>query len=72
MTRPKAYDPLQGYMYQILVRDVNYDREWESLDHARDREDLKYLMGEYRLVYQGTGSELKTIQLPKKYWRESL
>lgn len=69
MTMPKAYEPEQGYQYQILVRDTSYDREWESLDYAVDKSNLNDLMENYRLSYRGTGSEFKTIKLPKKYWK---
>jgi hypothetical protein len=71
VTKPKAYQPEQGYMYQILTRNPSYDREWESLDHARDGKDLSYLLGEYRLAYNGNGFEFKTIKLPKKYCKEN-
>lgn len=30
MTRPKAYEPQDGYMYQILQYD-NYNREYDRL-----------------------------------------
>jgi hypothetical protein len=69
MTMPKAYQPEQGYMFQILTRNTAYDREWDSLDHAKDRADLNYLLGEYRLAYRGNGHEFKVIPLPRKYWK---
>lgn len=68
MSRPLAYDPQQGYMYQILVRNVEYDRQYDHLDYAVDRADRKMLMENYRLVYRGQGAEFKIITLPKKYW----
>jgi hypothetical protein len=64
MSRPKAYDPQQGYKYQILCKlDC---REWEHCDYAVDRADKEHLLKNYRDAYQGF--ELKTIQLPRKYW----
>lgn len=72
MTMPKDYRPEQGYMYQILTRNVSYDRTWEHLDHAVDKADLKYLLEEYRIAYRGQGFEFKTIRLPQKYWKETV
>jgi hypothetical protein len=66
MSRPKAYRPEDGYKYQILTR-MGGEREWEHCDHAKDKTELNYLLGEYRLAYRGF--EFKTITLPRKYWR---
>lgn len=63
MSRPKAYDPQQGYQYQILFR-LHGEREWESIDYAVDKVDKNYLLGEYRM---GNAGEYKAIPLPKKY-----
>ena len=68
MSRPIAYDPEQGYMYQIFCR--SYSRTWEHCDYARDNQDRRYLLGEYALAYRGMGFEFKTERLPKKYWPE--
>lgn len=65
MTRPKAYEPQDGYMYQILQYD-NYNREYDHLDYAKDRTERDYLLGEYRLAC-GNGTRFKTILLPKMY-----
>ena len=64
MSQPKAYDPQQGYMYQILCR--NGGREWEHCDYAVSRWDKDYLLGEYQLAYGG-GWEFKVIRLPATY-----
>ena len=69
MSRPKAYDPQQGYKYQILYRDCRYSREWESVDYATDKKDKDYLLTEYKIAY-GKGSEFQTILLPQKYWNK--
>ena len=70
MGYPKAYDPQQGYQYQILCRNRSYDGlVWEHCDYARDGSDKAYLLKEYRMAY-GAGYEFKTIQLPQKYWNE--
>ena len=65
MYRPKAYDPQDGYMFQIFCRNVS--KEWESCDYAEDRHDRRYLLGEYCLAY-GAGFEFKTVLLPRRYW----
>lgn len=69
MTKPIAYEPQHGYMYQILMK-LNGERIFESLDYAKDFEEKKYLLNEYRLAYRGMGIALKTIKLPKKYHSE--
>lgn len=65
MSQPKAYDPQQGYRYQILCRCGVV--EWEHCDYAVDRADKKHLLAEYRMAYPA-GYEFKTILLPRKYW----
>jgi len=65
MTRPLAYEPEDGYRYQIFCRLGT--RTWESCDYAVDRQDRKHLLANYRLAY-GAGWEFKTITLPRKYW----
>lgn len=67
MAFPKAYDPQQGYRYQILCRNQQYGREWEHCDYAKDRQEKSRLIGEYRLAY-GAGWEFKSIMLPVKFW----
>lgn len=67
MSRPKAYEPEHGYMYQILTKGPA-EREWEHIDYAKDREEKQHLLSEYALAYRGNGYAFKTIQLPKKYW----
>lgn len=66
MAYPQAYEPQQGYKYQILVK-TPYDRAYEHCDYAKDREERNYLINEYRLAYGG-GYSFKTIMLPQKYW----
>jgi len=71
MTMPKAYDPQQGYKYQILTRHPVYNgREWEHCDYAKDRQEKSYLLGEYRLAY-GVEWQFKVIYLPAKYHKEN-
>lgn len=67
MTISKAYDPQQGYQYQILCRNPQYDREWEHCDYAVDSQEKNYLVKEYKLAY-GSGWEFKAIKLPRIYW----
>ena len=65
MTYPKAYDPQQGYRYQILCRCLS--REWEHCDYAKDNQESGYLVENYRGAY-GPGWQFKSIMLPAKYW----
>lgn len=67
MPRPQAYDPQEGYKYQILTRNPSYGLAWEHCDYATDRADKNHLIGNYRLAY-GAGWEFKVITLPRKYW----
>ena len=67
MSQCKAYEPQQGYRYQILVRYTG-QREFESCDYAKDKEEKNYLLNEYRLAYRNNAQEFKTILLPEKYW----
>lgn len=69
MPLPKAYEPVQGQQYQILTRNLGYSREWEHCDYAKDREEKKHLLENYRLAY-GVGWAFKVIPLPKKYHDE--
>lgn len=69
MTLPKAYEPCNGQMYQILLWD-SYNREYDHLDYAKDSAEKKNLLDEYRLAY-GAGFRFKTIKLPQKYWKNS-
>ena len=69
MSKPNAYEPQQGYQYQILTRNQQYSgRTWEHCDYAKDKQDKNYLIGEYRIAY-GAGWEFKSILLPAKYWQ---
>jgi len=67
MSRPLAYDPQQGYKFQILYRNQSYSRVWEHCDYAKDSQEKKHLTNEYKLAY-GLGWEYKSILLPTKYW----
>jgi len=67
MARPQAYDPVDGYKFQILTRNPAYGRSWEHCDYATDASDRNHLLTNYRLAY-GAGWEFKTILLPAKYW----
>jgi hypothetical protein len=66
MAHPKAYNPQQGYKYQILCR-ISCGREWEHCDYSTLKKgDLNKLLGEYKLAY-GSGWEFKVILLPSRY-----
>ena len=65
--QPQAYDPQEGYKFQILCRNQAYSRAWEHCDYAVDAADKKHLLENYRMGY-GPGWEFKTIMLPAKYW----
>lgn len=67
MSMPKAYNPQDGYRYQILCLVPQYERAWEHCDYAADRTEKNYLIGEYRLAY-GPSYRFKSILLPQKYW----
>jgi hypothetical protein len=67
MPRPQAYDPQDGYRFQILCRNPSYGRAWEHCDYATDRSDRKHMLENYRLAY-GAGWEFRTLQLPRQYW----
>ena len=68
MSKPKVYEPQQGYRYQILARNQQYNgRTWEHCDYAKDTKEKNYLIDEYKLAY-GVGREFKSILFPKKYW----
>lgn len=69
MSRPKAYEPVQGYMYQILLWN-EYNREYDHLDYAVDKKDYQHLMKEYRLLYKG--KRMKTERFPQKCWKEKM
>lgn len=56
-----------GYKYQLLCRNLSYSREFEHCDYAKDRNELRYLIQEYRLAY-GPGFEFRSVCQPKKYW----
>jgi hypothetical protein len=66
MALPKAYEPAEGYKYQLLCRNPQYGREWEHCDYAKDRAERNHLLHNYRMAY-GAGWEFKTIPLPRKY-----
>ena len=51
MARPKAYDPQQGYKYQILCRNPSYDKVYEHCDYAVDKADKDHLLKNYREAY---------------------
>jgi len=66
MTRPIAYNPEQNYKYQILVKYEGYN-SYDHCDYAIDKQELIYLLNEYRTAYHGQ-CLFKIILLPKKYW----
>ena len=67
MSRPQAYDPADGYRYQILCRNPAYGRAWEHCEYAEDRAERKHLVDNYRDAY-GAGWEFRSILLPARYW----
>ena len=67
MPMPKAYEPQDGYRFQVLCRNQAYSREWEHCDYAKDRCERGHLLLNYRQAY-GQGWEFKTIALPRKFW----
>lgn len=67
MARSAAYQPVQGYRFQILTRNLSYGRAFEHCDYAKDRDELNHLRREYAMAY-GPGWEFRTITLPAKYW----
>ncbi len=67
MSRPQAYEPAEGYRYQILCRNQSYSRAFEHCDYAEDRAERSHLLENYRLAY-GPGWEFRTILLPARYW----
>lgn len=67
MSHPQAYDPEQGYRYQILCRNSAYSRTYEHCDYAKDKAEKNHLINNYSTAYGG-GWEFKTILLPAKYW----
>ena len=71
MSKPKAYDPQDGYQYHILCRNPSISREWEHCDYAKDRTERSYLVGEYRLAY-GAGWEFTSILQPRKHWPKTV
>ncbi len=68
MTKPQAYDPQDGYMFQLFARNLSYGKTWEHCDYAKDRTERNYLQAEYAMAY-GAGWEFKSIRLPRKYWQ---
>lgn len=67
MSKPKAYSPADGYVFQIFTRQIGHGVQWEHCDYAKDANEKKYLIGEYRLAY-GSSFEFKSIMLPMRYW----
>lgn len=69
MPKPKAYDPVHGYMYQLLLWD-KFNREYDHLDYAEDSKDKKHLINEYKIAY-GADFRFKVELLPQKYWKKN-
>lgn len=68
MSKPKAYEPAEGYRYQLLCRHSQHTgTTWEHCDYATDRADKSHLLHNYKLAY-GAGWEFRAILLPAKYW----
>ena len=66
MTKPIAYDPQDGYKWQILYRSSPKEA-WEHCDYAVDNTDKKHLLEAYAVAYHGEG-QFKVILLPYRYW----
>jgi hypothetical protein len=66
MSRPIAYEPVQGQKYQILVK-IADEQAYEHCDYAVDKKELIELVSEHKIAYHGAGY-FKTILLPQKYW----
>jgi hypothetical protein len=74
MWRPKAYEPVEGEMYQFFHRNLNFSREWEHLDYAPNLAEMQSMKKEYRLIYNGEGMRgcrFMVQVLPKRYWPTS-
>lgn len=67
MTLPKAYDPQQGYKYQLFTKHPD-SRELEHCDYAVDKAEKEHLLKNYREAYRGQDISFRVIPLPKKYW----
>lgn len=67
MSMPKAYEPEQGYKFQILTKMAG-EAAWEHCDYAKDTQEKNYLLTEYKMAY-GASFSFKTITLPQKYWK---
>ena len=67
MARPQAYDPQDGYRYQILCRNPAYGKVYDHCDYAKDRSERDHLLSNYRSAYGG-GWQFRVILLPRKYW----
>jgi hypothetical protein len=67
MSRPQAYEPQDGYRFQILCRNPQCGRAWEHCDYAVDTADKKHLLANYRLAY-GPGWDFRSILLPSRCW----
>lgn len=48
MSRPKAYNPVEGYRYQLFYKHHEL-RELDHLNYSKDQTELFYLLGEYYL-----------------------
>lgn len=67
LAKPLAYEPTQGQMYQILVKQSD-GKSYDHCDYAVDKKELKYLLAEYRMAFD-KGCTFKSILLPQKYWK---
>lgn len=65
MGKPKAYNPVPGYRYQILTRSEG-ERTYQHLNHARNRQEVDHIIGEHRMTFKDNA--FKTIKLPTEYW----
>ncbi|RPK20115.1 MULTISPECIES: hypothetical protein [Paenibacillus] len=68
MAQPKAYQPKEGFQFQLLFRLAD-EREFEHCDYAKDEVERDKLVQTHGKSY-GNGLVFKAIPLPKKYWKK--
>lgn len=69
MAQPKAYQPKEGFQFQILFRTAG-DIQFEHCGYAEDEAERDELIQQESEGY-GDALEFKAIKLPKKYWKNS-
>ena len=67
-TRPGAYKPSQGYMFQLFSKPRNDPKaKWKHYKYAKDAAHLKQLINEFNrtMAAKHVGDYM---QFPEKYW----